>query len=74
MRYIYLLYILLLLKGRNEREYEALLILQPQSPIRTILIKYILSEAVAKCYFCAELKSILRVGPKVKDSIEDPFK
>jgi hypothetical protein len=23
---------------------------------------------------CAELKSILGVGPKVKDSIEDPFK
>jgi hypothetical protein len=32
------------------------------------------SQAVAKCCSWAELKSILEVGPKVKDSIEDPFK
>jgi len=33
-----------------------------------------LSQAVAKCCCCVELKSILGVGPKVKDSIEYPFK
>lgn len=26
------------------------------------------------CYCCANLKSILGVGPRVKDSIEDSFK
>jgi hypothetical protein len=26
------------------------------------------------CFCCVDLKSILRVGPKVKDSIEDPFR
>jgi hypothetical protein len=26
------------------------------------------------CCFCADLKSILGVGPKVNDSIEDPFR
>jgi hypothetical protein len=34
-----------------------------------------LSEAVAMCAIAAlNLKSILGVGPKVKDSIEDPFR
>jgi hypothetical protein len=34
-----------------------------------------LSEAVTVCAVAAlKLKSILGVGPKVKDSIEDPFR
>jgi hypothetical protein len=40
------------------------------------LLSYVdLSEAVAVCAVAAlKLKSILGVGPKVKDSIEDPFR
>jgi AICAR transformylase/IMP cyclohydrolase PurH len=32
------------------------------------------SQAIAKCCCYAKMKSTLGVGPKVKDSIEDPFK
>jgi hypothetical protein len=40
-----------------------------------LLILVDLSEAVAVCAVTAlNLKSILGVGPKVKDSIEDPFR
>jgi len=43
--------------------------------ILELLCWTVLSEAVAiVCCWCAELKSILGVGPKVNDSIEDPFK
>jgi hypothetical protein len=46
-----------------------------ESFILELLCWTVLSEAVAVvCCCCAELKSILGVSPKVKDSIEDPFK
>jgi hypothetical protein len=40
-----------------------------------LLSWFVLSKAIAVCDVAAlKLKSILGVGPKVKDSIEDPFR
>jgi len=42
--------------------------------ILEVIVQICSLSAVAKCCCRAELKSILGVGPKVNDFIEDPFK